>query len=180
MSKHEALLLGLVGPPGAGKDTVANLLVEDHGFAHIAFADALRAFVDDIDPGWAHARQVYGYEVAKRNVQGFRDRLIEVGNAARTHIGEEVWVRAAATRGRMCLKAGLDTVVSDVRYRNEANWIAAEGGVLVAVYRPGFEPETPEVAALMMRCDYGVDNNSTPDDLRGEVGDLARELGISA
>lgn len=46
------LLLGLTGRAGAGKDTCAQLLHE-HGFASIAFADALRAEVAEawrIDP----------------------------------------------------------------------------------------------------------------------------------
>ena len=36
------MLIALFGPPGAGKDTVAKRLVEQHGFVRIAFADKVR------------------------------------------------------------------------------------------------------------------------------------------
>ena len=36
-------IIGLAGPAGCGKDTVAQLLATHLGFAHLAFADALRA-----------------------------------------------------------------------------------------------------------------------------------------
>ena len=38
-------IIGLTGPAGCGKDTVAQLLATHLGFAHLAFADALRAEV---------------------------------------------------------------------------------------------------------------------------------------
>jgi len=38
-------LIGLTGPAGSGKDTVARLLCEQHGFVQIAFADPLRAML---------------------------------------------------------------------------------------------------------------------------------------
>ena len=38
-------IIGLTGPAGCGKDTVAQLLATHLGFAHLAFADALRVEV---------------------------------------------------------------------------------------------------------------------------------------
>jgi len=38
-------LIGLTGPAGSGKDTVARLLCEQHGFVQMAFADPLRAML---------------------------------------------------------------------------------------------------------------------------------------
>lgn len=46
-------IIGLTGPAGSGKDTVADLLVAHHGYTKMAFADALRAEVCEafrIDP----------------------------------------------------------------------------------------------------------------------------------
>jgi hypothetical protein len=41
------VLIGLTGPAGCGKDTVADLLVTHAGFKKIAFADPLRAEISD-------------------------------------------------------------------------------------------------------------------------------------
>lgn len=45
MTTTNPRLIGLTGPAGAGKDTVADLLTHTQGWAKMAFADALRAEV---------------------------------------------------------------------------------------------------------------------------------------
>ncbi|KPC53000.1 hypothetical protein [Amantichitinum ursilacus] len=40
-------LIGLTGPAGSGKDTVADFLVAKHGYTKLAFADKLRAEICD-------------------------------------------------------------------------------------------------------------------------------------
>ena len=42
MPTPDPILTALCGPAGAGKDTVADYLVEHHGYTKLAFADALR------------------------------------------------------------------------------------------------------------------------------------------
>lgn len=57
---HRAHTIGLTGPAGSGKDTVADLLVVHAGFVKLAFADALRAEVVDafcIDPAFLTQRE---------------------------------------------------------------------------------------------------------------------------
>lgn len=51
---HHPIIIGLSGPAGSGKDTVADLLVAHCGFAKMAFADPLKnevaaAFAIDLD-----------------------------------------------------------------------------------------------------------------------------------
>lgn len=42
------MLLGVSGVAGAGKDTIADMLVEEHGFAKVALADPLKRIARDV------------------------------------------------------------------------------------------------------------------------------------
>jgi hypothetical protein len=44
------IIIGLTGYIGSGKDTVADILVKDHGFTKVAFADPIKAEVRRLDP----------------------------------------------------------------------------------------------------------------------------------
>lgn len=44
------IVVGLSGYAGAGKDSVADILVRDHGFTKMAFADQLKLVVEILDP----------------------------------------------------------------------------------------------------------------------------------
>ena len=44
-------VIGLTGYAGSGKDTLANILVEEYGFTRIAFADKTKEFLYDLNPG---------------------------------------------------------------------------------------------------------------------------------
>lgn len=171
-------LVGLVGPAGAGKDTVAGLLVAHHGFAQVAFADKLRAFVRAIDPAWAIAEKCLGgYEPAKRNVPGFRERLIEIGDAARDHISSEVWVDALEEDVDR-LRTTRSVVISDVRRTNEAEAIWDWRGSLIAVQRPGIKPESRMMAEVIDAADYVVHNDGSLEDLEEAAADLALWVGL--
>lgn len=174
---NENPLIGLVGPAGSGKDTVAGLLVESHGFRRVAFADALKEFVAAIDPAWRIAVNCFegGVNAAKRHVPGIRERLIEVGDAARTHIKSGIWVDAVADLVEG-LPASVSVVVSDVRRQNEAEWLLDEGGLLIAVRRPGMKPEDRIMAELIDGADYTIVNDGSLDELAGEVVGLAEWL----
>ncbi len=42
------MIIGLCGPAGSGKDTAADFLVKNHGFAKVAFADPLKRICKDV------------------------------------------------------------------------------------------------------------------------------------
>lgn len=124
--------LALIGPTGAGKDTIAGFLVEDFGYEQHALADSLRLFVAAIDPRYAAAVSYYGYEEAKSTDPYVRQRLIDVGQAARQWIHPDVWVYSLFDR----LDEG-PIVVTDVRYTNEVEALADEGFDFITVTRTG-------------------------------------------
>ena len=166
-------LVGLVGPAGVGKDTVGGLLVAHHGYRRFAFADRLKVFVHAVDPAMAIAAKVLGSEeAAKRNVPGYRTRLIEVGEAARTAINPDVWVDAIDEDVERT-RATHPVVVTDVRHWNEAEWLWDCGGSLVAIYRRGFEAEDAVMKSLLEAADVEIFNAGTMEALAEAVETLS-------
>ncbi|MER8116306.1 hypothetical protein [Streptomyces sp. NPDC094031] len=141
-------LIGLAGAARSGKDTAAQALL-DAGWTRRAFADKVRAMLYAMDPilseplyatGVTSLRyevDQYGWEDVKEKypeVRGYHQRLATEGG--RENLGEDVWVDALF-RGHA---AWGPTVITDVRFPNEANAIRAHGGLVVAIQRPGLEP----------------------------------------
>lgn len=178
-------LVGLVGRARSGKDTFADVLVEEHSFAKLALADPLREMAASIDPvvGWeptfypdgddrvsigagpTHYRAavaVYGYERAKDRYPELRRFLQRLGTEGiRGHVADDYWVREAERR----IQASADpVVVTDVRFANEAEMIRRNGGLLVGLLRgEASEPSHSSEAVddLVYGADVIVDNNGT-------------------
>jgi hypothetical protein len=185
------MLIGLGHYARTGKDSVASVLVKEHGFTRVAFADALKELALKADPliynnamvnvatGRGHLKQVVhanGWENAKNQFPEVRKFLQNLGVAAREVMGENVWVDLAldGTYG------GQDrVVVTDVRFENEAHAIALMGGKLVKVSRPGFGPANQHVSETGLEdyeWDYELQNNGSLDDLPAKVASMLEAL----
>lgn len=154
-------LIGLTGYAYSGKDTAAQgLLAPPFNWRRFAFADALRALAADI--GWDGEKDEFG-----------RNFLQTLGNKARQHIREDVWLLPFGE----LMATPHPTIVTDVRYRNEADYIRACGGVIARIYRPGNEPVNDHVSETDMDG-YSVDatfcNNKTPLDLQVNLRNFVR------
>ncbi|WP_017974350.1 hypothetical protein [Actinopolyspora halophila] len=153
--------IALIGPARAGKDTTAHILTEDYGYHRMAFADRLREFVTTIDPHYADLVLLEGgYEAAKTHQPEIRARLVDVGDAARTHIHSHVWIDAL---DRDWPRDGTPVVVTDVRHPNEVDYLG--GCWFIRVVRPGCYEPTPKVPGGT----YIIDNNGSVDELRAAV-----------
>lgn len=129
--------IALIGRARSGKDSVAARLVERHGFKRVAFADRLKECALALDPlihGTARLSEMVernGWDAAKSHPE-VRRVLQHFGQGVR-EIDPGFWIRAAfpAMLGETRL------VVSDVRYRNEADALRSAGFTLVRITRPG-------------------------------------------
>lgn len=154
-------LIGLSGYARSGKDTLAAKLVERYRYRRVSFADKVKELALLLYPDVAAAVGDRGWEEAKQQPE-VRQRLQAIGEGVRNVLGEDVWVSAALQP--------LDalTVVSDVRYPNEAAAIQARGGLVVRVERPGIGPVNGHVSESAMDnwpFDTYVKNDGTIDDL---------------
>lgn len=135
------VLLGLCGPAGAGKTTMAQAL-DDMGYIRESFAAPLRAVLEKLFPEWAErARDVWSHpgrneEDARYGISP-RQALRVLGQELR-HIDPEIWVVALSRRIRARMVSGYTCfVVDDVRFPAEAQLIRDLGGRVVHLCREG-------------------------------------------
>lgn len=175
--------IGIIGRAGSGKDTAGAYFVEQHGYRRVAFADPLKEAAlrlnpivgtDDSDLCVEGERlsdivSFWGWERAKEEPE-VRRILQELGAAVRA-VDKTVWLLAALTKVAEANDAGVPVVITDVRYRNEAESLARAGFYLVHVERPGVPQLDHESENDLSEDDaHGVIRNSgTLDDLRGNV-----------
>lgn len=140
----DPLLIGLVGPSGAGKTTAADYLEDAHDFVQAAFADALKDMLEalmtgcNVDYAHLHEPALKARPIAELHDVSPRRMMQTLGDWGR-FLAPDWWVTALAHRIGMAHPSQAPVhdriVLSDVRYLNEAAWIMAHGGRLVRIHR---------------------------------------------
>lgn len=186
------MIIGLSGYAGSGKDTVADILVKNHGYTKIAFADALRNITADIDP-WLNVNHDYDrypfrtyshwlacgydYQWLKANTD-LRQFLQKLGESVRNRIGEDAWIGALFHTIENENVDG-DWVISDVRYPNEMDAILWQTcGAVWRIVRQGVGPANDHISETALddqAFDIIINNDSTFEALE-EYVDVALEL----
>lgn len=159
-------VVGITGYAGAGKDTAASALVA-LGWKRIAVADAVKRLAAEL--GWSGR---------KDDAPDGRPLLVALGDGVRRECGEGAWLAALAAT--VDAAPGTDFVVPDVRYPNEAAWLAQRGGLLLRVDRPGVEPMRQyrsELAIAELRPNAVIVNASTREDLARATVRAVERLG---
>lgn len=149
------MIIGVVGFIGSGKGTVADILVQKHGYTKLSFADTLkdataaifgwqrnllegdtdesRAFRETNDEFWSKR---FGYAFSPRMA------LQMMGTeAGREIFHPDIWIYALERRMEMYP----NVVIADVRFPNEIAFIQSRGGFAVRVKR-GADPEWYDTA----------------------------------
>jgi len=173
-------IIGVAGYAQVGKDTLGEALVESGEAERLAFADALKAVLYDLNPlvdvmGTAteELRAIVddqGWEWAKTHTDA-RELLQRLGVAARDHIDPDVWLNAVMRQ----VQPGGSYIITDVRYPNEAAAIKKAGGQLWRIWRPGVGPANThgsETALDHWEYDQIIHNEGTIDDLKKTVENL--------
>jgi post-segregation antitoxin (ccd killing protein) len=147
------MIIGLSGYARTGKDTVANILVEQHGFTKLAFADPMREALLRLNPfievndiqhmPLDQALRVYSWEDLKSESPDIRGLMQRIGTeVGRQMFGENVWVDLAMKEA-----AKYENVVfSDVRFLNEADALRNAGGSIWRIERPGIEAANDHIS----------------------------------
>ena len=190
------MIIGICGLIGSGKGTVADILVEEHGFKKLSFADSLkdgvaamfdwprhllegnteesRAWREQTDPFWTEET---GKEISPRLV------LQLVGTECmRQGFYDGVWVSLA--KKKLVRFPSQNWVIPDTRFPNEINMIHSVGGQIWHVKRGDdpdwFEPlrehnviptdvHPSEYAWVRSEFDQVIKNEGTIKDLRNQI-----------
>lgn len=167
------MIIGLTGYAQSGKDSIANILVENYGYQRVAFADPIRKLLYEMNPtvkdGGYRLQGVvdgYGWEVAKTAFPEVRTLLQTLGVGARKTFGDMFWVQQAL---RQVHFEG-NFVITDVRYPNEAKAIREyDGSQIWRIKRTGINPVNTHASETAMdgeKVDQIFLNNGTLDDLK--------------
>ena len=188
------MLIGLVGLIGSGKDTVADRLMQQHGFARDSFAKSLKDATASIF-GWQRELlegQTTDSRQWREQPDEFWSKKFKKEITPRwvlQHFGTEVcrgnmldsiWIDSFVARYK-----GEKTVISDTRFVNEIQTIRELGGRIVLIKR-GEIPSREEMQAsgahrsewdwIGCKFDHVLENNETIDQLYENVDSLIRQL----
>jgi len=163
-------LILLHGKARSGKGEVAKRLCEEYGYAEVGFADYLKELAIKIF-GWNHD-EIYVNKTPES--RKFMQLLgTEIGRAK----DFDFWVKKLEERLSEPFFKGKNIVISDVRFKNEAEWGKSKGGQLWKVIRPNVEElieANPDHASENDLKDWEswdciISNHKTLEDLYKEV-----------
>lgn len=198
------MIVAFAGLKGSGKDTAANLLVEEYGFTKVAFADPVREMALIIDPiipvKYNYGREdrevdvypvmerlsdlvsAFGWDRIKREIPEVRRFLQKLATeAVRDMINPHVWINILEERFPDIAEESSRYVISDCRFTNEVAFILANEGVVCWLTRSdiksdGHASETDEV---LTHAQCWIRNDSTVEDFLEKIREFVEAEGFS-
>jgi hypothetical protein len=192
MLQHDAIIIGLAGRAGAGKDTAGYHLVDAHRFHAVAFADLINDLADvlitcwDVDYAVLHERSMKEQPIyAMPGAPSPRRLKQDLGDIGRAW-HPDFWVQALARSvGLHDLPRSSPVhdriVITDVRYPNEAAWVVGLGGVVLRVVRPGAAPvrdHSSEQHVDSLAVSLEISNDGGIEHLTAELELALARLGV--
>jgi hypothetical protein len=171
------MIIGLSGYAGTGKDTVAKVLIDNHGYKRIAFADSIRESLYILNPIVKDGFRVqglvdsYGWDKAKMENAELR-RLLQVygSEVGREKYGKGFWVNQAL---KGVGNSSEKIVITDVRFPNEADAIKMyDKAQIWRIARPGVAPINTHISETAMdayKWDHTIVNDSGKNDLEKTI-----------
>lgn len=140
------MIIGICGFQSSGKDTIANILVNNYGFKQLSFASMIKDIVaimfswprdklegltkedrewrEEVDVNWS---KIYNMPLLTPRyiLQYFATELF------RNHFHQDIWVKIIENQ----LSQHKNIVISDCRFQNEIDMLVKNRGKIIQVYR---------------------------------------------
>lgn len=193
---QQVCLIGLAGRISCGKDTLADMLVQEHGYRKMAFADPLKDFCSrlyDVDRSWFDDRSTKERPLpdeprwqqlrspADPSQRPTPRQLAQVvGTECVRSICGDFWVRRAVVgmlQAQSQSPGVLKVVIPDARFENEARAVLEFGGRMLEIVRPdkALDAGAHNAYSKQHASEQGIGNvPRTVIDNSGTLQDLAR------
>lgn len=184
------MLIGILGRKGAGKDTIADYLSDQHNFNKLILAEPLKDackilfnFNDEqlygnlketIDPNWGVSPRVVlqylGTDIFRKDIS----KIIP-------NINGNFWVNLMTSKYKQLQNenSNIRVVISDVRFKNEIDEIHKLNGIIIKVIRPNLDNnDCHESEKLIdnLKGDYEIINDKNLDELYEKVKSIMLNL----
>lgn len=188
--EHTPRIIGLMGYAQSGKDTVGKILGDLYGHGRVSFADPLRDVAYESNPtidwdtgsvvlgpqvrgqpGPVRLQEVVdaiGWDAAKKRFPLVREYLQDLGVGARKVFGYDFWIEQANYK----VQRQPRTVITDVRFQNEIDYVRQNRGELWRIERPGVGPVNAHVSEqewTQVVPDHVIENNGTIQELSQQI-----------
>lgn len=193
------MIIAICGFQGAGKDTLADILIKKYDFVKLSFAGIVKD-VASVIFGWDRkmlegdtiSSRVWREQVdewwAKRlNMPQLTPRYILQyfgTDLFRNHFHQDIWIACIEKK----ISQYKNVVITDCRFPNEINTIKNLGGHLIHIYRGelpewfleaklgiGKIPSTihpSETSWILNEFDYSIENNYTLENLHLKIKEI--------
>lgn len=171
--------IAICGKMRSGKDTIADILVDDYGFKNFKFSSGITSIIDEY----------FSDDVTKK--RKMREHYQRIGQSMRK-LDQNVWVNHTKGEINRYLNLngeGSDIVVSDLRQKNEYDFLKRNGFIIIkiesdrqnrirramdvndAFHTSALDHET-ELSVEDITEDYLIENNGTLEDLKKDFNEL--------
>lgn len=108
-----------------------------------------------------------------------RQVLQRIGETMRNIFGEDIWIKSLFNKFDSKFEKGGHIIITDVRYKNEADYIKNKGGILIRINR-NTRYNDNHISEIDLddyeKFDYIVDNNGTINQLIDKIVDIYNDL----
>ena len=168
------MLIGLTGNKRSGKNTVADMLPPH--FSQVAFADTIKEIIrvcycveePEDKEALLKDKALYPYFGSKVT---YRLIMQTLGQELKQH-NPNIFIDAVRS------KIQSNTIVTDVRFDNEAKFIKENKGIIIKINKNTglVDNDISEAGISPNFIDFFIDNNSTREQLQIEVDNLYKRL----
>lgn len=172
------MLIGIAGKVGSGKDTVGKYLAEEHAFVQHAFAGPLKHMLASIgikEPAREDKEKImpeWGFS--------YRRAAQLLGTEWGRALSPTLWVDMMEQAIIEDEFHDLSTVITDVRFEEEATMIRRRGGHIIHLHGRSYATDNPshlsESGLSLGERDWVVSNNRTLEELYNTIHTILLQI----